>query len=220
MVDEQAGDGTALYDITGSGSTDVVTATGFYENTRGDGSSWTFRPFVELIDLRVDVETRVAVGDLLGDGSVCVVIAESELLQHARLLVVHSADGGASWTVHTLIGARHDLGALHTLQIVDSVGEVNSGGLPGIFVAEMELYRTDVDFARRPTWRLLRNLGGLQFDEQVVLDANLGAHMGAAGHISDPSRTDFVAKNWSANADNDCDGLNHVVHIYSPEIAG
>lgn len=209
IVGEQAGDGTALCDLTGSGSLDIVTAAGYYENINGDGSAWRFHLFAELRDLNVDLETRVAAADLLQDGSVCVLISESELLQNARLLLLHSTDGGQSWSVHTLVDRGCDLGALHTLQVTDLDGD----GKPDIFVAEMELYRKDVDFTRDPTWKVFLNRGDLEFEEHTVLDANLGAHMGGAGIVSTASHADYVAKNWSANARNACDGLNHVVHV-------
>jgi hypothetical protein len=77
----------------------------------------------------------------------------------------------------------------------------------------MELYVKDADFTRRPTWKAFLNRGGLKFEESTVLDANLGAHMGAAGPITSTTHADFVAKNWSANVDNAHDGLNHVVHV-------
>jgi len=209
VVSEQPGDGTALFDLTGSGSLDIVTAPGYYENVNGDGSAWTFRPFTELNDLNVDHETRIAAADLMGDGSACVVLSESELLQNARILLLHSADKGNSWTVHTLIDQDRDLGAIHSLQITDLDGD----GRPDIFAAEMELYVKDADFTRRPTWKAFLNRGGLKFEESTVLDANLGAHMGAAGPITSTTHADFVAKNWSANVDNAHDGLNHVVHV-------
>ncbi len=66
---------------------------------------------------------RIAVGDCLADGSVTVVIAESEVLTEARLLALHSADGGRSWSTHVLVNQQSDLGAMHSLQLLDTNGD-------------------------------------------------------------------------------------------------
>ena len=147
--------------------------------------------------------------DFRRDGSVTVVIAESEVLTNARLVLLHSADGGRNWETRILIEAERDLGALHSLQCLDA----NGNGWPDIFTAEMELYVEDRGIVRKPTWKLLVNRGDLEFEEHTVLDVNLGAHMGFAGRISSSDRTDFIAKNWSANTQNAIGGINHVVHV-------
>ena len=209
VAEEQPGDGTALCDVTGNGSTDVVTGHGYYENLDGQGGRWEFRPYATAHDLALDLETRVVAADLLGDGSAVVVISESELLQNARLLLLHSADGGTTWDTRILIDRERGLGAIHSLQLLDA----NGNGLPDIFAAEMELYKEDTGIVRRPTWKLFENRGNLEFRDHTVLDANLGAHQGRAGCISSPSQTDFISKNWQANSGNACDGINHVVHV-------
>ena len=209
VAEAHPGDGTALYDVTGNGCLDIVTGSGFFENQPVDGRGWKFHPFQAAIDLQLDPETRVVVGDCLRDRSVTVVISESEQLTHARLVALNSKDGGQTWSTHILIDGEIDLGALHSLQLLDT----NGNGWLDIFVAEMELYVEDDDIIRRPTWNLLLNRGDLLFDRQVVLDENLGAHMGFAGRISRESGIDFIAKNWKANRANAWDGLNHVVHV-------
>jgi hypothetical protein len=215
VAESHPGDGTALYDITGTGSLDIATGAGFFENLDGSGKNWLFRPFQAAQDLELDPETRVIVGDYMGDGSVTVVIAESEVLTHARLVALCSADGGSTWETHMLIDRERDLGALHSLQLLDADGD----GWPDIFTAEMELYREDTGIMRRPTWKLFLNKGDLTFAEHTVLDVNLGAHMGYAGKITGTGCTDFIAKNWQANSGNACGGDNHIVHVKG-EIGG
>ena len=209
VAEKHPGDGTALCDITGNGGLDIVTGTGFFANLDGQGKSWEFRPFEILQGLDMDLETRVVAGDCLQDGSVTVVITESEILSNARIVLLHSDDRGKTWKKRLLVDRERDLGALHTLQLVDADG---SGHLD-IFTAEMELYREDEDILRRPTWKVFLNKGNLEFEECTVLDANLGAHAGFGGRISRPDRADFIAKNWMANSGNACDGVNHVIHV-------
>jgi hypothetical protein len=203
------GDGTALFDVTGTGGLDVVTGSGFFENIDGNGQSWKFHQFPAADELAIDVETRVVVGDFCRDGSVTVVIAESEVLENARLILLHSVDRGDTWITNILVDAERNLGALHTLQIVD----VGNNGTPDIFTAEMELYVSNTEIIRRPRWMVFLNNGDLSFEERTILDVNLGAHMGGAGRISTNGRTEYVAKNWQANSDNGCGGLNHIVHV-------
>ena len=212
VAETHPGDGTALYDITGTGCLDVVTGSGFFQNLDGRGTAWRFRPFQAARDLQVDPETRVVAGYLRRDGSVTVVIAESEVLANARLILLQSHDRGDSWGVHTLVDRERDLGALHSLQLLD----VNADGLLDIFTAEMELYREDTGIHRQPTWKLFLNQGDLRFQEHTVLDANLGAHQGYGGRISSAAWTDFIAKNWHANSSNAHGGLNHIVHVRGP----
>ena len=123
VTQEQPGDGTALYDITGDGLLDIVTGTGYYERRDREGRDWSFHPFQGIQDLELDLETRVVVGDLLGDGSVCVVLSESEVLTHARLFVLHTPDGGGTWNCQTLVDRERNLGALHSLQLLDADGD-------------------------------------------------------------------------------------------------
>jgi hypothetical protein len=130
-------------------------------------------------------------------------------LCHARLVALNSTDGGLTWSTHILIDGECDLGALHSLQLLDA----NGNGWLDIFVAEMELYVEENDILRRPTWNLLHNRGNLVFEREVVLDENLRSHMGFAGRISSQQGTDFIAKNWKANRANAWDGLIHVVHV-------
>ncbi len=203
------GDGTALFDITGTGSLDIATGSGFFENLDDVGGRWAYHPFDAAGELELDLETRVVAADCLGDGSAVVVITESEILQHARVVLLHSTDGGRTWESKVLVDRERDLGALHSLQILDA----DRDGRPDIFTAEMELYKEDTGIARRPTWKLFLNNGNLDFEEHTVLDANLGAHMGYGGSISSSSQTDFVCKNWQANSQNACDGINHIVHV-------
>ncbi|MDO8685744.1 MAG: hypothetical protein Q7J78_03630 [Clostridiales bacterium] len=207
VTEKQKGDGLALYDITGTGSPDIVTGTGFYENVDGKGRSWKFRSF-GIDDLGMDPEGKVAAGDLLNDNTVTVVITESEVESCARIVLLHSADRGKSWSRKVLIDKNRDFRALHTLQISD----VDGDGLSDIFTAEMEGYRSDWK-PHRSRWMVFFNKGGLEFEEFSVLDANLGAHQACAGIVSGKNGMEFVGKEWLPNEGNSCGSRNHIVHV-------
>ncbi|WP_216828283.1 hypothetical protein [Alkalihalobacterium elongatum] len=202
-----AGDGTALYDIKGKGSMDVITAQGIFENLDGRGTQWKFTPF-PVDDLNLHPETRIAVSDLMNDGSISVVITESELDAKARIILLHSSNKGKTWTRKILIDKRRDFRGLHTLQLFD----INGDGLLDIFTAEMENERTD-GVNRKPKWKLFVNYGNLNFEELDILDENLGAHQGKIGYISGVQSPDIIAKDWLPNKINACEGKNHIVHL-------
>jgi hypothetical protein len=201
------GDGTALYDITGNGGLDIITASGFYENVDGKGNSWHFVSF-GIEDLALDHETRVVVGDLRGDHSVSVVISESEVFKNARIVIMTSLDCGKTWTRKILADSERDFRALHSLQSYDIDGD----GLLDIFTVEMEYGKTD-GVQRKPRWYAFINKGDLTFEEKIVLDVNIGGHLACAGPIVESGKTAFVANSWKSNKVNGCIGRNHIVLV-------
>lgn len=207
IIEKQDGDGTALFDITGTGSMDIITATGFYRKVDRKGKNWEFHSF-GIDKLELHPETRVMVGDLLNDGSISVVITESEVSAAARIIILHSADKGKNWTKKVLINKERDFRGLHTLQLFD----INGDGLIDIFLAEMENERTD-SVKRKPVWKVFLNKGNLEFSEFTLLDVNLGAHLGCVGPIRLKEKPEFIAKDWLPNKKNACGGKNHIVHI-------
>lgn len=209
IAERQEGDGLDLYDVTGTGSLDIVTNAGFYENVANDGSEWRFRSY-GVEDLGFDPESRVAVGDLTNDGAVTVVVTESEVTASARIVLLISRDLGATWSRRMLIDvdASRDFRGLHTLRLVD----LNGDGRLDIFTAEMENGKTD-GVARKPRWYVFRNRGELDFEEVLLLNQNLGAHQGCVGPVFKPGQPVFIAKDWHPNPVNGNDGRNHIVTI-------
>lgn len=215
IAERQEGDGTSLYDITGNGGMDIIVNSGFYENADGKGTSWKFHSF-GIEDLNFDAETRVATG-ILEDGSVSVVITESELNAKARMLILTSKDNGQTWSRNILIDKDRDFRAMHTLHLYD----INGDGKLDIFTVEMENSKTD-GIHSKPRWFVFLNKGDLQFEERVILDENLGGHQANLGPIRESGTVDFIGKAWHPNKVNGNDGKNHIIHIlgsrFSPPI--
>lgn len=196
------GDGTAAAHLSSGPGLDVVTNQGWFENADGSATEWRRRP---LVDERLDwdPETRIAVGDVDGDGIAEVVITESELAANARLAVLSRADEGP-WTADVLIERDEDRRAMHSLQIADLDGD----GRDEILTAEMENDKTDgVDVTPR-WWRLRYDAGGWQ--RETLFDENLGTHCARVLDVDGDGRLDVVGKVWRANEPNAADGLNHV----------
>jgi hypothetical protein len=204
LAADLAGDGTAVADLSGGPGLDVVTNRGWFENVRGDGSEWRRHPL--LADaLAWDHETRVAVGDVDGDGEREVVVTESELDANARLAVLSRPErAGEPWDADLVFPAEADRRGLHTLEIADLDGD----GTLEIFTGEMENDRTD-GVETRPRWWCLSAADGT-WERRVLLDRNLGTHCARVLDVDDDGRPDLVGKVWRANDPNGADGQNHV----------
>lgn len=208
VTEHHNGDGTALYDVTGSGSNDIVTGSGYFENMDGKGGRWQFHSY-GIENLNMHPEARVAAGDLIGDNSVSVVITESELTPNARIAIVTSKDGGKTWSSRILVDRDKDLRAPHTLHLYD----INGDGYTDIFTVEMENGKTD-GINKKPCWYAYINKGNLDFEEIKLLDANIGGHQACVGPIRYPGKTGFIGKSWRGNKNGAMQGMNHLIHIF------
>jgi hypothetical protein len=205
LADGLDGDGTALADLTGSGSLDVVTNRGWYEN---DGSGAFDRRDLPL-PVDWDHETRLAVGDVDGDGEREVVVTESEVDRAARVAVLHHGGAGREWDVEVVVDAARDRRGLHSLQVADLDGD----GRPEVFSAEMENGKTDGQHTT-PDWFVLSREDG-EWTEEVILDANLGAHEAKVADFDDDGDPEVVGKIWHPNLPNG-NGTEHHVSCLDP----
>lgn len=202
IVESLDGDGTAIADLSGNGSLDIVTNMGWFENVNCDGTKWVRHPLVpDALDWHP--ESRLVVGDVDGDGALEVVITESEI-GHARLAILSLGQIGEPWLADVILDADLDLRALHSLQIADLDGD----GRVEIFTAEMENGKTDGVKAKPRWWCLAYEEG--KWSAHILLDRNLGTHSATVADYDGDGRLDIVGKLWRANAVNGNAGRLHV----------
>lgn len=194
-----SGDGTYLADLTGDGTTDIVTNQGWFEREE-DGFTRHPIPFPD----DWDDETRLSVGDVDGDGVPEVVLTESEVNRNARLAVASHSGDGHDWDVKVVIKASRDRRGLHSLQIAD----IDDDGQNEIVSAEMENGKTDGQ-QRTPVWFVLSEDEG-KWSEEIIFDANLGAHEAKVADFDNDGDLEVVGKIWHPNLPNG-NGTNHHV---------
>ena len=194
--------GLELVDIDGDGRMEVLAGTNIYryhdESERGhqveasqtpqaptqpDGGTQTEPEWVceELLE---DWEmTRIATGDIDGDGDMEVVFSEGDLPHMGD----HPGRVGwvdpPNWDLHVL---RNDLYCPHSLQLADFDGN----GHPDIYVAEMGLGENE-----DPLHLVFRNRGDGTFSEHVI-DTDVETHEAKAVDLTGNGRVDIVGKNY------------------------
>ena len=203
LTDRLHGDGTSLADLTGNGRLDIVTNQGWYENDDGQ---------FDRHDLPLsedwDHETRLAVGDVDDDAIPEVVVTESEVDHEARIAVLSHDGAGRDWEREIVIKRSRDRRGLHSLQIAD----VDGDGRTEVFSAEMENGKTDGQHTT-PEWFVLSYDG--EWTEEVVFDANLGAHEAKVADVDDDGDLEIVGKIWHPNLPNG-NGTDHHVSCLDP----
>jgi hypothetical protein len=202
IATDLAGDGTAVADLGGGPGLDIVTNRGWFENVDGDATAWRRHPLVDPA-LGWDHETRVAVGDVDGDGDTEVVVTESELGASARLAVLSRTEHGP-WDADLVFDAGAGRRGLHTLGLADLDGD----GALEIVTGEMENGKTDGVEVTPRWWCLARGEDG--WETRALLDDNLGTHCARVLDVDGDGRPDLVGKVWRANDPNGANGRNHV----------
>lgn len=84
-------------------------------------------------------------------------------------------------------------------RLYDQTALANLDGDGDIFTCGMEGIRGE----RPPRWYIWENLDGRggQWQEHVILDANLGGHEAVAGDVTGNGLPDIVSKPWSPRTD-------------------
>ena len=207
--------GIAIGDIDGDGDLDIVRTNVWFENVNGDGSKWQVRPIGPNTYPPEDFRpyfafdgVRAFVCDMNQNGRNDVVFADAEI------------PGGKIWWMENLDGVGHywkryevtqptDVrrGAYHSLY----VGDLDGDGDFDIFSCEMEHVRGNA----QPKFYIWENLDGKggEWQEHVILDANLGGHEAVVGDITGNGLPDIIAKPWKAYPDNALGGKTFLLFL-------
>lgn len=207
--------GIGLGDLDGDGHLDVVRTNVWFRNVNGDGSEWEEVPIGPSTPPPADFQppfaydaTKAVVCDMNQNGRADIVFTDAEI-PGGKIWWMENADGeGRTWIRHDLPqsdGPRR--GAYHSLQVVDADGD----GDLDIFSAETEAVGGDAE----PRWYLWENVDGkgTQWQEHVILDANLGGHEIVVGDVTGNGTLDILGKPWRPAEGNAVDGKMFVVFL-------
>ena len=174
--DDIHAEGLQIVDIDGDGSNELLAGTRLYrQSANGDwdrtdlATGWDF--------------TRIATGDVDGDGSLEIVLSEGdspELGTHPGRLAWFD---GPDW-IPTFL--HEDLYCPHSLQVADFDGD----GLDDIFVAEMGLFDND-----DPVALIYRNLGNGEFEVNEI-SRGIPTHEAKAVDLTGNGLPDIVGKSY------------------------
>jgi hypothetical protein len=131
--------------------------------------------------------TRVAVGDLDGDGEPEVVFTEGDSPHLGSQMGRVGWFDPPDWEPHVL---RYDMYCPHSVQLADFDGN----GHLDIYVAEIGLGTNDED----ATHVIFRNQGGGEFEETVI-ERGIPTHEAKAVDVNGNGRIDIVGKSYSPN---------------------
>lgn len=170
-------EGVEIVDIDGDGENELIAGTTIYRQA-DDGDQWEKERIVSGWDW-----TRIATGDLDGDGELEVVFSEGDsphLDDHpGRVGIFDPPD----WEPTIL---RDDMFCPHSLQIADFDGD----GHPDIYVAEMGLGTNN-----NPEHLLFRNRGDGSFEEVSIIQG-VATHEAKAVDITGNGQPDIVGKSY------------------------
>jgi hypothetical protein len=195
---------SGVADLDGDGDLDVIRADTWFENADGKGDRWIAHQNIPMGRKGpFGVCVRTAAVDLDGDGKSEIVIADADITD-SKVVVLKNTDGkGGRWEKIS-VPQSFAYGSLHALAVADINGD---GKLDIISNEQEELLPAG---RKNPRWIVWENLGGLNFREHVILDANLGGHELQVGDVDGDGDIDICSKPWGPGAWNGNGGKMHV----------
>lgn len=208
FISESVHSGISVGDMDGDGDLDIARSNIWLEND-GNGKNWTSHRMTEPIWGSDAVPwqrnaTQTWIADMNGDNRPDVVVTDGESRGARAAWLEAPLQKSGAWKIHYLPkGDDNARGAYHSLHVAD----FDQDGFLDVFTVEMEW----VGGESPPRWFIWKGLDGKgQFEERVILGANLGGHEAAVGDVDGDGDLDICSKLWRAVPDNANGGRNHV----------
>jgi hypothetical protein len=191
-------------DLDGDGDLDIVRADTWFENKDGKGTDWVAHNNIPMGRKGpFGICVRTAMADMDGDGKLEIVIADADI-EDSKVAILKNADGKGGRWAKTELPQSFTYGSLHALAVAD----FNGDGKLDIAVNEQEELLPSG--RENPRWTLWENLGGLRFEEHIILDAKLGGHELQVGDVDGDGDVDICSKAWGPRPWNAIGGKMHV----------
>lgn len=183
-------------DLDGDGDLDIAAVHGWFENTNGDGNSWSYRrnalfPSTEHEKFPWGFAVKTVVCDLDGDGDNDIIQTENDTTVEAGIVWLENTDGKGNFKLHWIV--ERSPSDYHTLQVFDYDMDGDLDLLSGVGPLADNL---------RKVAFLMENRGGetIEWQRHNICEG-MPIHEAINGDVDGDGDQDIILKPWNHEDD-------------------